>query len=141
MIRDELVAEEDLVEAVKTALERKGVAAQVKSQIRAEVFHTLEDKTVELPDKPPDVFLASELIREFLIKLNLRNTLSVFCEEMGQQGQMDVDRELVSAELGINTLESDTNIPLLIQLVQHMGKSKENILQSSMSVEPDSELS
>ena len=140
MIRDEIVSEMDLVEAVKTALDRKGVTAAVKSQIRAEVYHTLEDKTVEMPDKPPDVYLSSELIREFLMRLNLKNTLSVFCEEIGQKGQMDVDRELISGELGINTLGSDANIPLLVQLVQHMMKSKEKILNSSMIVEPDEEL-
>lgn len=135
MIRDEIVSEMDLVDAVKTALNRKGVSAAVKSQIRAEVFHTLEDKTVQMPDKPPDVYVASELIREFLISLNLRNTLSVFCEEIGQHDEMGVNRELLSGELGINTLESDASVPLLVQLVQHMAKSKDRVLQSSMTVE------
>ena len=114
MIRDEIASEMDLVEAVKKALDRKGATAAIKSQIRAEVFHTLEDKTVEMPAKPPDVYFASELIREFLMRLDLKNTLSVFCEEIGQQGEMGVDRPLISGELGINTIGSDANIPLLV---------------------------
>ena len=46
MIRDEIVSQEDLLDAVKHALERKGTLQKVKAHIRAEVYHTLEDKTV-----------------------------------------------------------------------------------------------
>ena len=109
----------------------------MKAQLRAEVFHTLDDKTVELPEKPADVFISSELIREFLMQLNLRNTLSVFMEEIGQSNEMIPSRELISGELGINTLESDKNIPLLVQIVQYMMKAKGNTLRSSLQVERD----
>jgi hypothetical protein len=44
MIRDEIVSQQDLVEAVKEALERKGVYSKVKSQIRAEVVLVLACK-------------------------------------------------------------------------------------------------
>lgn len=135
MISDELSHESDLLDAVKATLERRGVASSVKAQLRAEIFHTLDDKTVDLPKKPADVLISSELIREFLMQLNLRNTLSVFMEEIGQSSELIPSRELISGELGINTLESDKNIPLLVQIVQYMMKIKEVSLRSSLHVE------
>lgn len=124
MIRDEIVAQSDLVEAITEALKRKGVYSKMKSQLRAEVFHTLEDKTTPAPDKPRDVYLAAELIREFMIKFKLNNSLSVFCEEMGQPAEMAVNREFLGGELGLNTLGSDTSIPLLISVLQHLSENK-----------------
>ena len=120
MIRDEIVAHADLVDAVTEALQRKGVYNKIKSTIRTEVYHVLEDKTTVSPDKPNDVYLASELIREFMIKFKLSNSLSVFCEEFGQPLEMNVDREFLGGELGLNTLNSNTRIPLLISLIQHL---------------------
>lgn len=125
MIRDEIVAQSDLVEAVTEALKRKGVYGNIKAQLRAKVFHALEDKTVDVPEKPRDVFLASELIRDFLMSFDLQNTTSVFCEEMGQPPEMSVDRELIGGELGLNTKGSSSSVPLLMQLIQHLVKEKE----------------
>ena len=71
---------------------------KLKSQLRAEVYHTLEDKSfiasedANITEKPRDVYLASELIRELLMSFGLNNSLSVFNEEMGQPAQMAVDR-------------------------------------------------
>lgn len=127
MIRDEIVAQSDLVEAVTEALKRKGVYAKIKSQLRAEVFHTLEDKSTPVPEKPREVFLAAELIREFMIRFKLNNSLSVFCEEMGQPPEMAVHREFIGSELGLNTLQSDPNIPLLISVLQHMMDNKPTV--------------
>lgn len=124
MIRDEIVAQSDLVEAITEALVRKGVYSKIKSQLRAEVFHTLEDKSTPCPEKPRDVYLAAELIREFMIRFKLNNSLSVFCEEMGQPAEMNVDRQFLGSELGLNTLQSDPNIPLLISVLQHMMENK-----------------
>ena len=124
MIRDEIVAQSDLVEAICEALKRKGVYSKIKSQLRAEVFHTLEDKTTVAPDKPRDVYLAAELIREFMIKFKLNNSLSVFCEELGQPSEMAVNREFLGGELGLNTLDTDSNIPLLISVLQHLTDKK-----------------
>ena len=128
MIRDEIVAQSDLVEAIVEALERKGVYSKLKSQLRAEVYHVLEDKTTVTPDKPRDVYLVSELIREFMIKFNLQNSLSVFCEEMGQPKEMGIDREFIGGELGLNTLETNPKIPLLISVIQHLIDTKHDHL-------------
>ncbi|KAJ1423199.1 hypothetical protein B484DRAFT_398744 [Ochromonadaceae sp. CCMP2298] len=124
MIRDEIVAQTDLADAITEALKRKGVYSKMKAQLRAEVYHTLEDKTTPEVEKPQDVFLAAELIREFLIAFKLNNTLSVFCEELGQPSEMRVDREFLGGEVGLNTLGSDESIPLLLSVLRHMGASK-----------------
>jgi hypothetical protein len=45
MLNDDINSTEDLSLAVKAALERKGVLKDIRAKIRAEVYHTLEDKT------------------------------------------------------------------------------------------------
>ncbi len=141
MIREELVTQGDLTEAIREALDRKGISSKIKSQLRAEVYHTLEDKSVPIPEKPKDVFIASELIRELMMSFRLQNSLSVFCEEFGQPSEMNVDREFIGGELGLNVLGSDEKIPLLLQIIQHLCKTKSAVTGSadhSTVVETDS---
>jgi hypothetical protein len=133
----------DLISAVQDALKRRGVYSKVKATIRAEVFNVLEDKTVPLPNKPQDVFVASELIKEFLILFKLNNTLSVFCEEMGQPSEMTFDRELIGAELGLNTLGTDPKIPLLIMLIEYLKRNRADFachVRDSLQGEAGSEI-
>jgi hypothetical protein len=140
MIRDELVTQSDLIDAIHEALDRKGITGQIKAQLRSEVFHTLEDKTVASPEKPRDVFIASELMREFLMSAKLQNTLSVFSEEFGQPSEMNVDREFIGGELGLNVVGCNEKIPLLVLIVQHLCNSKADIvghLNDSIVVEAD----
>jgi lisH domain-containing protein FOPNL len=131
-------AEGDMVDAIKGALERRGSLNSIRAQLRAEVFHALEDKTVEIPEKPRDVYLASEIIREFLGTLKLANTASVFNEEIGQPSEMRVDRDFIGAELGFDTTETDKQVPLLVMLVQQLRRNKERLemdLHSSLDVD------
>jgi lisH domain-containing protein FOPNL len=141
MIREELVTQSDLIDAIHEALDRKGITGKIKAQLRTEVFHTLEDKTVVSPDKPRDVFIASELMREFLMSFNLQNSLSVFSEEFGQSSEMNVDREFIGGELGLNVGGCNDKIPLLVLIVQHLCNSKANIvdhLDDSIMADTDS---
>lgn len=120
----------DLSEVVKEALSRRGVLNKVRATIRAEIFHALEDKTVTLPDKPREVFLASELIREFLQCSSLNSTLSVYNDENGQPADMTVDREFIGGELGVNVQDSvagTSSVPLLVLLVKHLLDQKEDL--------------
>lgn len=131
------LASDELLSAVEGSLQRSGAYHRIKSQIRAQVYHAVEDKGTALPDKPADVFLVAELLRDFLIKFKLNNTLSVFCEEMGQPDEMRVDRELIAEELGLSTAGSDENMPLLLLLTQHLKAQRREFLGqicSSMSV-------
>ena len=54
---ENIESNEDLSLAVKTALERKGVLKDIRAKIRAEVYHTLEDKTVTV--SRPGIFNSS----------------------------------------------------------------------------------
>lgn len=131
-----ITADRDLVLAVEDALKRRGVLSKMKAQMRAEVFHSLEDKSATYPSKPPDVFIAAELIKEFLMLLKLDNTLSVFCEEMGQPNEMTVDRNFLGLELGLNTLGTDPKMPLLLSIIQYLKKDRAEFLkQVGQSVE------
>jgi hypothetical protein len=116
----------ELASAVRAALARKGVLNALKSKLRAEVFHVLENKGEPMPDKTREVFLASELIRDFLVGLKLDNTLSVFMEEMGQPQEARIDRSFIASEIGMST--SNEEIPLLVMLVELLQSSKEQRL-------------
>ncbi len=88
----------------------------------AEVFHVLEDKnTVPDVEKEPDVYLASEIIRDFMQFLNLDNSHSVFMEEIGQPPEVRVDRQFIASEIGFQTPEGDRT-PLLLHLIQQLKK-------------------
>jgi hypothetical protein len=46
MLNDEIRKNDDMLDAIMESLRRKGTISKLKSQIRAEVYNTLEDKTV-----------------------------------------------------------------------------------------------
>jgi len=125
------------------SLKRRGVLGKITANVRAEVFHTLEDKTVPMPDKPAELFLATELIREFLMSAELNSSLSVFNEESGQPQQMVVDREFLGGELGFNVMDGPTSAqdtPLLVLLVSHLlaeRKRREVDADQSLEVHAD----
>jgi hypothetical protein len=142
-MHEEIESVTDLTGAIKEALIRKGTYATLKAKLRAEVFHALEDKTVTMPEKPMDVYVATELIRDYLQILNLDNTNSVFCEESGQPPQMAVDRSFLSNELGFNLTsegQASSKIPLLVLLINQLRRIKDqhNVdLMSSLAVNDD----
>jgi lisH domain-containing protein FOPNL len=117
----------DLKYAVRTALENRGTLGEIRARIRAEVFQTLENKenAVQPPQKPHDVFLASELIRELLMSFDFSNSAAVFSEESGQPSEMRIDRRFLASELGLLPVESDgSDVPLLILIVRMLKNMK-----------------
>lgn len=112
-----------LKDMVREALDRKGVLKHIKSKLRSEIYHVLENKVDPMPEKTKEVFIATEMIREFLTNLNLTNTLSVFLEEIGQPKDMIIDRPYICSELGVNV--NNTSIPLLINLIEYLHNNKE----------------
>jgi len=125
-IADQIDSTSELSEAIYESLRRKGTLNQIKAKIRAEIYNTIEDKSTSSPSKPREVYLASEIIREFMMSSKLDTTLSVFNEEMGQPAEILVDREFVGAELGFNMIDEKTDgVPLLVLLVSHLLRSKE----------------
>jgi lisH domain-containing protein FOPNL len=119
--------EEDILNVVKEALEGKGVLSTMKARIRAEIFHTLDDKSVQMPKKPKDVYLANEIIRDYLSCMKLDSTLSVLSDEIGESSnEKGVDREFLGGELGFNTIGCDKETPLLMLLIQFYIKHKQD---------------
>ena len=45
-LHDDIDTPSDLHDAMIASLDRRGVLGQIKSRIRAEVFHTIEDKSI-----------------------------------------------------------------------------------------------
>ncbi len=128
-MQEEVTTATELTDAITKALQRRGVLKKIKAELRAEVFHALEDKTVVLPDKPREVYLASELIREFLMSMQLDSSLSVFTEEIGQPQEMRVDREFIGGELGFNMIDERRtgDVPLLVLLIRSLIDRKEQL--------------
>lgn len=120
---------DDLKCAIIESLESRRVLSDLKSRVRAEVFNILEDKTVALPQKSPELFVAFELFRELLIDLDLKNTLSVLTEECGHIGDMQVDRDFISGELGFRTMDHDIPLILIVLRIVKEMKLKESTVQ------------
>ena len=145
-ISDEIDSTTELTEAIYETLKRKGTLNKIKARLRAEIYNTIEDKSVAFPEKPPEVYLASELIREYLMSFKLNSSLSVFNEEQGQPAEMTVDRTFIGAELGFNLLEEKdeaSQVPLLVLLVKHLMMQKEKLdfdFNYSKEAEADAEL-
>ncbi len=60
------------------ALENKGVANEIKSKLRAEVFSILEDCSSEKPVVSQENLLINELIREYMDFNHYKYSKSVF---------------------------------------------------------------
>ena len=137
MIAEDISLDADLTAALKEALERKGVIKEVKARLRAAAFNCLEEKSAPLPtQKSRDLFISTELIKEFLVSLNLVNTLSVLCEELGQDSEGTSDRNFIAGELGFNSSttnreDSAAAIPLLTLLVQQSRLQKDSYAQDN----------
>lgn len=116
---------DELRNAVKLALQRKGLLTKMKSNLRAEIFNCIEDKTISKPEVTPEIQLSLDLIKEFLQSFQFDNSLAVFNEETtgqsvdNQNNSGKIDRNILASQLGITVDEKDKNIPLLILLTSH----------------------
>ena len=117
----------DLKSAVRDALERKGVIKDIRACLRASVFNCLEDKsTPSSANKSKDLYMSTELVRDFLVSMGLSNTLAVFCQELGETSEVSSDREFIAGELGFSISSQDEevhgdSIPLLTLLLQQQN--------------------
>ena len=121
----------DLKSAVRDALERKGVISDIRARLRASVYHCLEDKcTPPSANKSKDLYISTELVRDFLFSMNLSSTLAVFCQELGEASEIHSDREFIAGELGFSISSRDDDvhgdsIPLLTLLLQQQKSKRE----------------
>jgi lisH domain-containing protein FOPNL len=115
----------DLKDVVRHSLESRGVLQQIKARIRAEVYLSLEGKdSVNNVEKPPDVYLACELVRELFMGLDYKNSLAVFCEESGPPSEMGLNRDFLASELGLSVHEDDRSVPLLLMVIRLLKDMK-----------------
>ena len=117
---------DELNNAVRIALQRKGVLSNIKSKLRAEIFNCIEDKIVPKPSPTHEIQLSSDLIKEFMKNFKYENSLAVFNEETDDDSNQNSktnqydERQNIAKELGIRIDEKDKNIPLLILIVNHL---------------------
>lgn len=121
----------DLKSAVRDALERKGVISDIRARLRASVYHCLEDKCAPpSTKKSKDLYMSTELVRDFLVSMNLSSTLAVFSQELGEASEIHSDREFIAGELGFSISSRDDDvhgdsIPLLTLLLQQQKSKRE----------------
>ena len=73
----------DLKDALREALERRGVLDQLRANVRAEVFQAMEDTEDPPPEMSSENLVINELIRDYLAFNNYKHTLAVFSPEVG----------------------------------------------------------
>eukprot|EP01105_Mastigella_eilhardi_P027024 TRINITY_DN8113_c0_g1_i1.p1 TRINITY_DN8113_c0_g1~~TRINITY_DN8113_c0_g1_i1.p1 ORF type:complete len:191 (+),score=49.44 TRINITY_DN8113_c0_g1_i1:111-683(+) len=116
---------EQLREVVKEELESRGVLRGLRSQLRSEIFHALEDEAdTTRPDPPPDNFLVNELIREYLAYNRMVHTASVFAAESGQPREPLV-KDIVASELGVPLDQHARQLPLLYTIINTLKANKQ----------------
>ena len=94
---------DELKEVLKDTLENRGGLGQVKAKIRAEIFAALDDNTLPPPKLSNENLIINELIREYLMYNNYRQTLSVFLPETGQpdEAKAQLNRSFLAKELQV----------------------------------------
>jgi lisH domain-containing protein FOPNL len=148
--RSKEVTLDSMPTVVRECLERKGIINKMKALIRSEIFTCLDDKSSSgasavpvQPSNPKGIFLANELIKDYLASLQLNNTLSVFIPEnnVSTDGRANdnitLDRHFLAEELGINLIESTTSteVPLLVVLIEYLMKLKHTSKGSGVSLD------
>lgn len=123
--------------ALIASMERRGVVASIKAKIRAEVHASLHNETVSPPDSkalPGDVYIAGEILKDFLVRMKCENTLSVLSKELGIDSEHDLQREFLLQELGMKSIPGQADIPVLLLLIdQSMNRRAEKTDESANS--------
>jgi hypothetical protein len=105
--------------ALAASLENRGAARAIKAKIRAEVFASLNNDAVA-PTRalPADVYLAGEILKDFLVRMKCENTLSVLTQELGLNSQESLEREFLLQELGMQGSAKEADVPVLMLMMQ-----------------------
>ena len=83
---------DDLKNVLKETLDKRGVLAQIKAKIRAEIFASLEHEGAGKPKLSQENLLINELIREYMQYNGYLHALSVFTHESGQPSDPILDQ-------------------------------------------------
>lgn len=117
---------DELKEALKDTLDKRGSLGTIKARIRAEIFHSLDDEsTNQRPQISNTNLVINELIREYLQFNHYNHTLSVLLPESGQPATPALDRGFLSRELNVPTTEATQQIPLLYSIIALMQNTEQ----------------
>ena len=119
----------DVRAAIQTTLEQSGALKEVKAKLRAEVFRSLDDSQVPLPQQPREVALASEVVADFLKALSFDNTNEVFSQESSHGSQNPLGRAYIAQELGLRLVQDDGRVPLLCLIIEYLEARKKDATQ------------
>ncbi|KAF8283662.1 lisH domain-containing protein C16orf63 [Trypanosoma cruzi] len=119
-----MARQESLKEAMREVLETKGVMDHVKAELRAAIFHALQDSSahedgasLNRPPVPPENLLLNELIKEYMAFNGMEHSLSVFRLESGsaKNTSAPVPRAILAAQL--NMTGAPASVPLLYAML------------------------
>lgn len=108
----------ELKDALREALERRGVLDQLRANVRSEVFRAMEDTEEAPPELTGENMLINELIREYLAFNNYKHTLAVFSPEVGLPAE-PLRRQYVAQQTRLPVQVGNrrgTELPLLYAL-------------------------
>ncbi|UPQ99914.1 LisH domain-containing protein [Chloropicon primus] len=124
----------ELKDALKDALDKRGTLNELKAKVRSEVFSAIDDtKGVPRPEPSEENEIINELIREYLKYNNYRNTLSVMIPETGigevtKKTRSDIRTDTFNflaqvEKLSVKETQESRELPLLYSIFALRSKS------------------
>ncbi|CAI9558823.1 unnamed protein product [Staurois parvus] len=108
----------DLKTVLTDTLDKRGVLAQLKAQIRAEVFTALDDQSEPRPALSHENLLINEMIREYLDFNKYKYTSSVLTAETGLS-DVPLDRSFLARELNFVEDANAQSVPILYGILSN----------------------
>lgn len=108
---------EDLVQALKSSLESRGVLADLTAKVRAEIFKSLNEGEIP-PAQARETIIVNQLILSYLDWHGYANAASVFSAEANVNRETGgPTNEQMGEELGVNVDSYPNDVPILYGLV------------------------
>nr|CCC94891.1 unnamed protein product [Trypanosoma congolense IL3000] len=117
-----------LKDAMREVLETKGVIDHVKAELRAAIFHSLQEVSTQQgdtesvrPPVPPENLLLNELIKDYMAFNGMEHSLSVFKAESGsgkESAAPAMPRAILASQMGLSGAPG--NIPLLYAMLHEL---------------------
>ncbi|XP_073447237.1 centrosomal protein 20 isoform X1 [Aquarana catesbeiana] len=108
----------DLKTVLTDTLDKRGVLAQLKAQIHAEVFAALDDRSEPRPVLSHENLLINEMIREYLDFNKYKYTSSVLTAETGLS-DIPLDRSFLGRELNFVEDANAQSVPILYGILSN----------------------
>ena len=113
-----------LKDALRDALERRGVMGDLRATMRREIFSAMEDPQDVRPHLASENLLINELIREYLAFNEYKHTLAVFLPETGQPEE-PLDRTILAQRTHLPCQAGSAgSVPLLYALLSSPERTK-----------------